>query len=188
MRSIRRVRRKRKPWRGLESFFPIDSYHTLDATAGLRRYWKGRNMQGVLFLDIRAEVKPDIVASNEYLPFRPGVFNCIFYDPPHIISRNGSIAKTSFGYRYGFWTHRSDIIRNIYQVNEEFARVLRPRGKLLFFYTDYHENPSLESCLSLLKHFRIIQRERLKSKAHTNTIKHTITLERLYKEKLPERL
>jgi len=178
MRPIRRVRRKRAPWRGLEAFLPFDKYHTLDATAGLRRYWKGKDTRGVLFLDIREEVKPDIVANNECLPFRSGVFDRIIYDPPHIINPDGSLAETSFGYRYGFWAYKSGLIRNIYRVNEEFARVLRPRGKLLFLYTDYHENPPLENCLALFKHFRVVQRERRRSKAHSSISHYTVTLER----------
>jgi len=177
MRPIRRVRRKRAPWRGLEAFLPFDKYHTLDATAGLRRYWKGKDTRGVLFLDIREEVKPDIVANNECLPFRSGVFDRIIYDPPYFISPGGSLAKTSFGYRYGLYRHKSELIRNVYRVNKEFARVLRSRGRLIFEYTDFPGNPSLESLLALFNHFRVIKREKAPSGAYTGRTLHTITLE-----------
>jgi len=151
-------------------------YHSLDATAGLRMYWRRRSQQGVVFLDIRREMKPDIVASNECLPFRTSCFKRVFYDPPHIICEDGSIAQTDFGWRYGFWRHKSDLVRNIYRVNKEFARVLVPRGELFLFYTDYHENPSIESVLALLGNFDVIDWFRRPSRAMTGNLRHEIKL------------
>jgi len=173
------AKRKRKPWRGLESFFPFNDYHTLDATAGLRQYWKGKDQRGVVFLDVRREVKPDIVASNEYLPFRSGIFKRVFYDPPHVVNPFSSTAKSTLGWRYGFWEHKSELVRNAYLVNKEFARVLQPRGKLTFFYTDLRDNPSLESMLALFNNFRILRRKRSKSGAHTNNYRYVVELEKL---------
>lgn len=120
---------------GLETFSGPETYENLDATSSLRGYWWGRDQRGWLFLDRRARVKPDIVASNEYLPFRDGVFAQVFYDPPSVLRGRGHWDFSSMEFRYQHWRGPNDFRRNLDFVNDEFQRVLKPDGTVLVKYT-----------------------------------------------------
>ena len=109
----------------------------LDITAGYRAMWKGKQ-QNVLFLDRRKEVKPDIIASNEFLPFKEKVFIKVVYDPPHTVG-----TLTLFythepeGFdRYSHWDSKPQFFRNIIRVNKEVGRVLKDTGIFLIKWCD----------------------------------------------------
>jgi hypothetical protein len=57
----------------------------VDATAGYRLMWKGKDTRYTVFLDKRVECKPDIVCDNGLLPLRDRIADEIIYDPPHWI-------------------------------------------------------------------------------------------------------
>jgi len=72
------------------------------------------------------EVKPDIKADMNHLPFRAHIFEAIIFDPPHL-----QVNMTSFMVeRYGGWD-KPQSYRIMIRVNDEFARVLKPNGLLL---------------------------------------------------------
>jgi hypothetical protein len=120
---------------GLEQYADPKPYTGLDATASLRGYWRGRDQRGWVFLDRRARVKPDIVASNEYLPFRDAVFQRIFYDPPSVLRGRGHWEFSSMEFRYTHWPGPNFFRRNLDLCNEEFHRVLKSDGTMLVKYT-----------------------------------------------------
>jgi hypothetical protein len=98
----------------------------LDATAGYRAMWKGRSPSDILFLDRRAEVRPNIVADDRALPFAPQCFGIIYFDPPFLHGRGGW-SREKFG---GFGTY--DQLRELFRVaSREFARILIPGGLLI---------------------------------------------------------
>jgi hypothetical protein len=111
--------------------FADTEYFGLDATASIRSYWRNRNAAGWIFLDIRREVRPDIRASNEFLPFKDQSFSKVFYDPPHMVAGRGLWLNSLMKFRYGDLAKKSDLVRNICEVNREFARILKPEGELL---------------------------------------------------------
>ena len=109
----------------------------LDITAGYRAMWKGKH-QGVVFLDRRKEVKPDIVASNEFLPFKDEIFVKVVYDPPHTVG-----TLTLFythepeGFdRYSHWDTKPQFYKNLCRVNNEVKRVLMKSGEFLVKWCD----------------------------------------------------
>ena len=129
----------------------------LDATCSTKKIWP---RFASLRMDIKREVKPDICASAEFLPFREGVFSEIYCDPPHMIRSDTSLEKQanawklrhprlireSSGYirirspdqvpravdllRFGAWKSREEWLEFIQRSNSEFARTLSSRGLL----------------------------------------------------------
>lgn len=70
-------------------------------------------------------VKPTVLADMRFLPFRVGVFDEIFCDPPHLdCSLTAFMSKA-----YGSWDQH-EIIKVMKAANKEFARVLKYRGRL----------------------------------------------------------
>lgn len=114
----------------------------LDVTAGYRGMWNGK-YQNVLFLDRRKKVKPDVVASNEFLPFTEQCFDKIVYDPPHLI-RHSQIKPNSLmaGYedKFTLWKKKTDYYHNIVKVQEEAYRVLKEDGVLFFKHIESPDN------------------------------------------------
>jgi len=150
----------------------------LDATAGLRQYWRGRDASRVLFLDLRREVLPDVVASNEFLPFQSGVFKEVAYDPPHIYGekKGASYYLTGFGFRYWVWERKGQLLRNVVAVNREFARVLRAGGKVVLKWTDIPDQVQHDFVLGLLSNFELNGVEEWKSRSGTQNRTFLFTL------------
>jgi hypothetical protein len=151
--------------KSLEAYCDVE-YVGLDATASLRKYWRKRSARGYVFIDIRTNVKPDIRCSNEALPFRSGVFEQVFYDPPSVARGRGQFTGSSMAFRYGWWPRKRDFDRNLTAVNAEFARVLSGDGAVLFKWT---EGPGairpIAHCLAKLDNFRPVHVEKRPSKS-----------------------
>lgn len=64
-----------------------DAPMILDATCSFYRNWP---LHATLRMDNRAIVGPDIVADAQFLPFRDGVFDQIYCDPPHMVRKDPS--------------------------------------------------------------------------------------------------
>ena len=122
--------------KAIESYCEVEEYVGLDATASLRKYWRKRATLGWVFIDVRANVKPDIHCSNEALPFHDGSFRQVFYDPPSVAQGRGQFTGSSMAFRYGWWPRKRDFDRNLACVNDEFARVLAADGTVLFKWTE----------------------------------------------------
>jgi len=138
----------------------------LDATASYRAWWKGKDTSKVIFVDRRKEVKPDIVCSNEFLPFVSGIFKGVFYDPPHVIAhaKDATFFKTEFGIRFSAWESRDQFVLNVIRVNRAFTRVLTDDGTLLLKHTDIDdEGLTLWHMMTLLSNFEETDREKQKS-------------------------
>ena len=112
----------------------------LDACCGYRHMWKNKNTSNVIFIDIKREVKPTIVASAKHLPFRDKIFDKIYCDPPHIIrsdTKNMKLGQThsDFAKMYGSWKNRSEWIAFVGRTNIEFKRILKDNGILWYKIT-----------------------------------------------------
>jgi len=97
----------------------------LDATCGGRMFWQHATPSNVLCLDARVSVHPDIVARDEYLPFRNSSFNVIYFDPPHNHGPGGFFKE-----RYGGFGSYDDLRQLYHHACQEFARVLETSGYL----------------------------------------------------------
>jgi len=99
----------------------------LDATAGYRMMWANKNDSDTIYLDSRKEVKPNLVALWQFLPFQNDFFDLILFDPPHDKPGPRGIFRQKFGalnldtFHIDFW-----------QAWRELFRVLKPNHFLIF--------------------------------------------------------
>lgn len=112
-----------------------DMMKILDATCAYRGFWLEKHNKDTIYIDIRPEVKPDIVASCTSTPFADKTFDLILFDPPH---KNMGYAKTSnskkrneMADRYGTANskERMDLVKGAFM---EFKRILKDDGIVLF--------------------------------------------------------
>ncbi len=115
----------------------------LDPCCGGKMFWFDKENPNVLFGDCREEryvlcdgrtlnVAPDQVLDFRALPFDPGVFNLVCFDPPHLKSAGPeSWMRKKFGC-LDPETWRSDLKTGF----EECWRVLAPGGTLIFKWNE----------------------------------------------------
>lgn len=115
----------------------------LDATCGKRGIWFDKEDPSTVFLDIRPELKPNIIGDATKLPFKDACFDIVVFDPPHMkVGPRSAMAE-----RYGLF-YQWQIRKLIYEGFREFARVLRLSGVVLFKWSSHNE--SLASVLKLV--------------------------------------
>ena len=137
----------------------------LDATAGNRQMWKKKFSKNITYIDQgeRLQIPPDIICDNTNTPFADKTFDTIFYDPPHRWAWEGSYfsyqnaedAKDVWGDRKGVITYygwdvfktRGDVIKHLYNANNELHRILKDDGLLWFKWNEIEI--SLQQVLSL---------------------------------------
>lgn len=120
-----------------------------------------------LRLDKRRIVKPDIVADARYLPFKSGIVDQLYCDPPHMFGpvsesriakmdaarlKTGRKAVNSF-VRYSWWNSESEWLDFVRKTDNEFHRVLNPDGLLYYKITDGSKGTTKLKDLSLMVHF-----------------------------------
>jgi len=118
-------------------------YRILDATAGLRNIWYDRHYPGAVYVDLRSEVKPDIVCDCRQLPFPRGTFDLVVFDPPH----HNLGATSHMTARYGHFSG-STIKWIVLGAFHEFARVLKKDGLVLFKWSTH--STKLETILGFI--------------------------------------
>jgi hypothetical protein len=105
----------------------------LDLSAGRRAVWFDKNHRDAIYVDIRPEVSPSIVADARSLPAEVGEdFDLIVFDPPH--KNNGANGKMA--HNYGHWT--AEQIRDIVTGSaKEAHRVSKPDALMAFKWNDH---------------------------------------------------
>lgn len=105
----------------------------LDLSAGNRAVWFTKDHPDAIYVDIRPEVGPTIVADARALPAEIGNdFDLIVFDPPH--KNNGASGKMTAN--YGHWT--AEQIKDIViGTAKEAHRVARPDGLMAFKWNDH---------------------------------------------------
>jgi hypothetical protein len=155
----------------------------LDATAGNRTMWKHKNSQNIIYIDMekKLEVKPTIFADNTNTPFLSGIFDTIFYDPPHGWGQGHpfykypdaeSFKKKWQGYgeipRYYGWDkykNQHELLVHLWRAQREFFRILKDDG-LLWLKWNIQEI-SIHRVLSIFADWNVMLE--LPVKAHSQT-------------------
>lgn len=108
----------------------------LDMSAGNRAVWFDKNYRDTTYVDVRAEVKPTIVADTRQLPAEVGDgYDLIVFDPPHVnFGANAEMSKT-----YGYHT-TADIRSIIAGSAKEAHRVSRPDALMAFKWNDHDQS------------------------------------------------
>ena len=122
----------------------INQFRIVDLSAGNRAVWYNKAHPNALFIDIRPEMNPSLVADTRNLVglVEPGV-DLFVFDPPHVnFGANAEMSKT-----YGW--HTTDAIRDIItRTAEEAYRLGRPNALMAFKWNDHDQR--LEKVLALM--------------------------------------
>jgi hypothetical protein len=104
------------------------AFRILDMTAGNRGIWFDKQHPAAVFVDIRPEVGPDLIADSGALPNSIGNnFSLVLLDPPHYNTGANSNMAKSYGH------HTAAEIRNfIVRAAKEAHRVTAPDALLAF--------------------------------------------------------
>src|SRR5258708_197755 len=102
----------------------------IDVSAAERCAWVDRSDPCCVFVDIRPDVRPDVVADSRSLPFGPGAFDLAVFDPPHTFCN----PEHSMGHRYGSWRSIPSLCAD---TARELARVVADDGLLSFKWNDH---------------------------------------------------
>lgn len=113
-------------------------------SAGNRAVWFDKKYRDAVYVDLRPEVEPTIVADSRKLPPEIGMgFTLVVFDPPHVNGgKNGNISRD-----YGH--HTSAEIRDIVEeCAREAHRVTEPDALMSFKWNDHDQK--LDRMLALM--------------------------------------
>lgn len=149
----------------------------LDATCSFFRVWP---KHATIRMDIRPEVKPDVVGDIQKTNFPHNYFDEIYLDPPHMIrkdpmhlphdkmqiKRRLSGRRTPHMFdRYGTFKSRKEWLDFVDKTNNELFRILKPDGKVHYKATFGKDVRLIKRTdLDLMTNFKIIKEKITKSK------------------------
>lgn len=117
----------------------------LDLSAGNRAIWFDKNYRDAVYVDIREEVRPTIVADTRALPDNVGAdYDLIVFDPPHV--NFGASANMSKDYGH----HTTAEIRDIVSGSAKEAHRVSKADALMAFKWNDHDQ-SFEKVLGLME-------------------------------------
>lgn len=120
----------------------------IDIASGNRMMWKIKKHPLFVYMDKNpwSKIPPDVVGVWECLPFRDGLFETCFMDPPHKFNRtSGFWADPKSSNYYGADIRREKLVSGIYHGTRELLRVAK---RLCFKWCD--DEISLQRILSLV--------------------------------------
>lgn len=117
----------------------------IDLSAGNRAVWFNQNHPEAVYVDIRPEVRPSVVADARALPAEVGAgYDLVVFDPPHKnAAASGNMSKRS----YGHWT-AEQITSILIGTAKEAHRISRPDALMAFKWNDHTRK--LGSALKLI--------------------------------------
>jgi hypothetical protein len=103
----------------------------LDMSAGNRAVWYNKSHADAVYVDIRPQVRPGVVADSRNLPFADRTFDLVVFDPPHEnFGASGNMSKN-----YGH--HTAAQIRDIVARSaREAFRVSKHEALMAFKWND----------------------------------------------------
>ena len=161
----------------------------LDATCSFSRIWP---KHATIRMDIRPQVKPDLVGDIRKTNFPNSYFDEIYLDPPHMIRKDALIFPHDKIYisrrlsgrrspdpftRYGAWKNRKEWVDFVTKINKELFRIIKPGGKIHFKLTFGPDKRFIKrSDMDLMINFNIIKEKITKSKMpNSKNLVHWIT-------------
>jgi hypothetical protein len=155
----------------------------LDATAGNRSMWRHKNTPNIIYIDIekKLERKPTIFADNTKTPFLSGIFDTIFYDPPH--SWRQDLFWASFPtheeysklykpkkcvvayYGWDKYKNQQELLVHLWRAQKEFHRILKDDGLLWLKWNV--QNISIRRVLLLFEDWKELLRLYIKAPSQT---------------------
>ena len=124
----------------------------LDLSAGKRNIWFNRLHPDVVFVDIRPEMTPSVIADTRNLPFPSDFFDLIVFDPPHMVHGSTSKMAEYYGSLSG------DEIKDLIRLSSiEAFRVSHASALMAFKWNDHdvrldHTLPLMEGWEPLFGH------------------------------------
>lgn len=116
----------------------------LDMSAGHRAIWLNRLHAETVFVDIRPEVTPTVVADTTQLPFQCDFFDLVVFDPPHVTHGHGSKMAEYYG------AFPAEVIRDLVRRSgAEAFRVAKPDSLMAFKWNDH--DVKLQRILDLME-------------------------------------
>lgn len=118
----------------------------LDATCGNRAMWFDKSCPLATFIDVRPEVKPDIVLDCAPTSFEDKQFDLIVFDPPHV--NVGANSQMAISYGHFTTAHIKELVNQAFM---EFYRILKDNGVVIFKWNDH--DTKLETVIKLADPF-----------------------------------
>jgi len=116
----------------------------LDMSAGNRGVWFNKNHPDAIYVDMRPEVKPDVVADTRALPPEIGTdYDLVVFDPPH----ENFGARSNMSRDYGHHT-AAEIRDTVAKSAREAYRVTKPDALMAFKWNNHGQ--SFAKILSLM--------------------------------------
>jgi tRNA G10 N-methylase Trm11 len=159
----------------------------IDTTCSFRKHWP---KFATIRMDVREVCSPDIVCDARFLPFRDGVADELYCDPPHFVRRgagiftqsheegwlktiiakhrlSGRVSPDEFT-RYGWWRSKKEWKEFVGATTDEFARVLKPGGELHYKLTDTRDkrDPARKDLDAYLSRFEMVSERITRSKSN----------------------
>lgn len=138
--------------RTMLAFYATPQAEILDVTANARRMWQGVEHQGrIVYADIDAAMKPDVVADFRALPFAAASFDVIVFDPPHLpVAAASAESSEQYVRDYGLaHSARADNVSGMFApFLAEAVRVLRPDGLVFAKLKDFVHNHAYQWTLT----------------------------------------
>jgi len=149
----------------------------LDATCSFTRNWP---KHATIRMDIRPEVKPDLVGDIRKTDFPDNYFDKIYLDPPHMIRSDpwiqphdriaikrrlsGRRSPDSFT-RYHAFKSRDEWIDFVKKTNDELFRIIKSDGTIIYKCTFGKDRRYIKrEDMDLMTNFIIIEEKITKSK------------------------
>lgn len=115
----------------------------LDLSAGNRAVWFNKRHPDAVYLDIRPEVKPDVICDSRCIPDLLNGFDLLVFDPPHTnYGPNSNMSRV-----YGYFKTK-EILDTIEKTAIEAHRVSNTEAILILKWNDH--DIKLERVLKLM--------------------------------------
>jgi hypothetical protein len=147
------------------------SVRILDLSAGNRAIWFNRLHPETIFIDIRPEMHPTVVADTRELPFRDQEFDLVVFDPPHMThGKDSTMAKA-------YTSMQADEIKDLIRRTSNEAYRCSTKTSLLAFKWNNHD-VRLDHILPLMEGYEPLFGQKVAFRSARGSSTHWILLKK----------